>query len=99
MPKRPATDVISNDPCKGAFVEVALPLPIRKTFTYRNSFDVAMCPGARVLVPFGRRMLTGYVVGALTSIAEGLEISKIKEVEKVLDTEPLITDEIFKLTK
>jgi len=99
MPKTHATDVISNDPCNGAFVEVALPLPIRKTFTYRNSSDVAMCPGARVLVPFGRRMLTGYVVGAVASIAEGLDISKIKEVEKILDSEPLITDEIFKLTK
>ena len=55
------------------FVEVALPLPVRQNFTYRlpDSFSLAKL-GARVLVPFGRRTLTGYVVGFPSRLTEFL---------------------------
>ena len=47
------------------YIEVALPLPLRKTFTYEVPADLgeAAGPGRRVLVPFGRRLLTGFVLG------------------------------------
>lgn len=45
-------------------VQVALPVPLARTFDYR--LDSAMaCPvvGARVSVPFGKRKAIGIVVG------------------------------------
>ena len=38
------------------FVNVILPIPIRKEFTYRVPYEMndKLFPGARVVVPFGR---------------------------------------------
>ena len=46
------------------FVEVALPLPLKQTFTYRLPVGLQenIKTGARLLVPFGKRQLTGYAV-------------------------------------
>jgi primosomal protein N' (replication factor Y) (superfamily II helicase) len=42
-------------------VEVALPVPLPRTFTYR--IDRPVAPGTRVRVPFSGRKLIGWVVG------------------------------------
>ena len=85
------------------FVEVALPLPLRQTFTYRLPFGLrdTVKIGARLLVPFGKRQITGYAVALHTKLDEEIEIeeSAIKEAAELLDEEPLITDEILKLTQ
>jgi primosomal protein N' len=46
------------------FVEVAIPLNVHQTFTYRvpEGLTDQVRRGCRVVVPFGRQMLTGYVV-------------------------------------
>ncbi|MEN8782661.1 MAG: primosomal protein N' [Desulfobacterales bacterium] len=46
-------------------IEVAAALPVYQTFTYSLSDDLIglATPGMRVLVPFGRRRVTGYVLG------------------------------------
>ncbi|MFZ0243793.1 MAG: primosomal protein N', partial [Desulfobacterales bacterium] len=46
-------------------IEVAAALPVYTTFTYRLPDDLKdlAVPGMRVLVPFGRRRVTGYVLG------------------------------------
>ena len=84
------------------FVEVALPLPVRHNFTYRipESFSVAKL-GARILVPFGNRTLTGYAVGFPSRLdpKSSLDESSIKDVLELIDDEPLITDEILELTR
>ena len=84
------------------FVEVALPLPVRQNFTYRlpDSFSLAKL-GARVLVPFGRRTLTGYVVGFPSRLdpASDLKVDDLKNVLELIDEEPLITGEIVELTR
>jgi primosomal protein N' (replication factor Y) len=70
-------------------VEIAIPVPLDRTFHYRVpaglvEFAVA---GHRVYVPFGHRKLTGYILGAVSgSPAEGL-----KDIIEVLDTNPLWT--------
>src|SRR5512133_3262706 len=67
-------------------VEVAIPLPLEGSFHYLvperlSSLAVA---GKRVLVPFGRRKVTGYLLGkAVAGEAE------LKEVLEILDDEPL----------
>ena len=67
-------------------VEVALPLPLQSTFTYRLPEGMD-CParGVRALVPFGPRRVIGLVTGpSATATAEGL-----KDVLEVLDEVPL----------
>ena len=66
-------------------VSVALPLPIRKNFTYRVPEGLAVPePGTRVRVPFGERVLTGVVVPAADPVEVGAEAS-LREVLEVLD--------------
>ncbi|MDI1242412.1 MAG: primosomal protein N', partial [bacterium] len=82
------------------FVEVALPLPVRQNFTYRLSDQFGHAKtGARVLVPFGKRTLTGYLVGFPSNIGPELDAESLKPVLELIDDEPLITDEILELTR
>lgn len=85
------------------FVEAALPVPLRRTFTYRipAALSGRVKPGARLNLPFGKRNLTGFAVGLHDELPPGVDIdeSKIKDVADVLDDEPLITPEVLKLTQ
>src|SRR5687768_8377491 len=85
------------------FVEVALPLPLRQTFTYRlpAGLQENAQTGARLLVPFGKRFLTGYAVALHQKLPAEVEIEAeaIKEAVELLDEEPLITEEILRLTQ
>lgn len=58
-------------------------------------------PGSRLLVPFGKRSLTGYAV-ALSSELDpelGINESAVKDAAELLDEEPLLTHEILALTQ
>ena len=85
------------------YVEVALPLPLRRTFTYGlpAGFAGNVKIGSRLLVPFGRQFLTGYAVAIHTERPDGLSVedSAIKDAEELIDEEPLVTEEILRLTK
>ncbi len=86
------------------FAEVAVPLYVFQTFTYSlpPSFAAQAQPGCRVLVPFGKQLLTGYVVALHETLAAaGIDAEKteIKSVEELFDTEPLVTNELLELTK
>jgi primosomal protein N' (replication factor Y) len=86
------------------FAEVAIPLNLHQTFTYRlpSSFGASAQPGCRVLVPFGKQLITGYIVDLFESLeAAGQDPGEheIKDVEELFDTEPLITPELLDLTK
>ncbi len=85
------------------YVEVALPIPLRQTFTYILPVGLQenVKIGARLLVPFGKRQITGYAVALHTELDPELEIeeSALKEAAELLDAEPLLTEEIIKLTQ
>ncbi|MBR9981431.1 MAG: primosomal protein N' [Desulfatitalea sp.] len=68
-------------------VEVAVALPLFGRFTYRVPplLRAGVEIGQRVLVPFGRRRVTGYVVGR----AERPPEAALKSIEGVLDAAPL----------
>ena len=74
-------------------VEVALPLPLQTTFTYRLPAGVS-CPsrGMRALVPFGPRKVIGLVTGPAATTPEGL-----KDVLEILDEVPLATPPLLDL--
>jgi primosomal protein N' (replication factor Y) len=86
------------------FAEVAIPLNVHQTFTYRlpDSFAANAKQGCRVLVPFGKQLITGYIVEICDRIEETGQDSEgyeIKDVEELFDPEPLATPELLDLTK
>ena len=88
------------------YVEAALPVPLRRVFTYRIPEEMrgAIKLGARLTVPFGKRSLMGYVVELHAELPADIDFdeSKIKDIIEVadpLDDAPLITPEILRLTQ
>lgn len=79
-------------------LKIALPLPLRKCFDYLPAaqmppFDLQ--PGMRLLVPFQRRHLVGIFLE--TAAKSDLDPQKLKPIEAVLDTQPILPPEILKL--
>jgi primosomal protein N' (replication factor Y) len=72
-------------------VEVAVGLPVFKTFHYRipEKMRGSLQVGMRVLVPFKERKVTGFTIDLLEHPPEGVE-EKLREVEDLLDEAPLI---------
>jgi len=76
------------------FCDVALPVPLDRTFTYAVN-GVVPSVGARVLVPFSGQRLMGVVVRIHDDRPpDGIEI---KPVQQVLDDAPLLPDELMRL--
>ena len=76
--------------------QVAVPSPLRRHFDYLAPHaPVALTPGMRLRVPFGRR----HVTGILLALAEEspVPLARLKSVLEVLDAEPLIPEELFAL--
>lgn len=80
-----------------SFAEVALPVPLRQTFTYLVPPELAaeVVPGRQVTVPFGRRTATGFVV----ALTDRTEVTGIKEILAVDGAGPLFTPELLRLTR
>jgi len=79
-----------------SFCNVALPVPLRNTFTYAipEALRAQVQPGSRVLVPFRKKSLVGIVV----ELAESPPAeTKIREVAKVLDLVPALTPKLIEL--
>ncbi len=78
-------------------LDVACPIPHNKTFDYEPPVDETIVDvneliGRRVKVPFGKKQIVGIVTGIKkTSDAPP---DKLKAVSEVLDTEPLLTDQM-----
>lgn len=72
-------------------VEIAIPLPLQRTFCYKVPEKLAglAVTGTRALVPFGRRTVTGYILGPGADSFAG----EAKEIVELLDREPLFSDQ------
>ncbi len=82
------------------YVQVALPVPLRQTFTYRIPDRLSSCVvvGSKLLVPFGRRTLAGYAV-QISSTRQEDAPDDLKDVMKVLDPESLFPPDMIKVTR
>ena len=58
-------------------------------------------PGSRIVVPFGRKFVTGYIVALREDLRPGtsLQESDIKDAKELLDVIPLVTPELLELTR
>jgi len=76
------------------FVSVAVNIPSEKTFSYAVppalQKDIAI--GKRVLIPFGKRRLTGYII----ELSHSTPREDIKEIIEILDPEPLFNEDDLK---
>jgi primosomal protein N' (replication factor Y) len=82
---------------------VAIPLRVMQTFTYRLPIALRSEAqlGSRLLVPFGRKRITGYIVALHETLDPALNLAaeEIKEAEELLDTEALLTPAILEITR
>src|SRR5918995_1734196 len=85
------------------FAQVALPVHLRKLFTYKlpESMRQTGQVGSRVAVRLGNKPMTGYIVALLPKLREGTSLieSELKEVEELLDVEPSLTAEVVELAR
>jgi primosomal protein N' (replication factor Y) len=78
------------------FCNVALPIPLRNTFTYAipEALRDSVQPGSRVLVPFRNKSLVGVVVECVQHAPPG---TKIREITRVMDFLPALTPKLIEL--
>ncbi|MCL2912234.1 primosomal protein N' [Shewanella corallii] len=81
------------------YVEVALPVPLKRDFSYRLPESMPQQPaiGARVKVPFGRQQLIGLVTGVTDKC--DLAPAQVKPIIELLDDSALLPDPLYKLTQ
>ncbi len=71
------------------YCEVALPVPLRSTFTYLvpDSLGEGPEPGSRVVVPFRRKAVVGVVLECTSSKPD---TENLREIVEVLDAQPAL---------
>jgi len=79
------------------FCDVSLPVPLDRAFTYSLPLTLQhrVKEGARVLVPFGTRKMTGVVL----KIHDGPPGGAVKDVFRLIDPEPVLDAELLALGK
>src|ERR1035438_10130340 len=76
--------------------EVALPVPLERTFTYAVREGQLPRRGARVIAPFRNEKLIGVVTGLNAKAPADVEM---RYLEAVLDDEPLLSDDLLALAE
>jgi primosomal protein N' (replication factor Y) len=76
------------------FVRVAVNIPSHRTFSYLvpEHLEKKIDVGKRVLVPFGRKRITGYLLDAMCIAG----VEQPKEIMDVLDRDPLFNEDDLK---
>ena len=81
-----------------ALVIVDLPAKqVNKPYTYKvpTEYEAIIERGERVLVPFGYRLVLGFVV----DIVDEVNMDNIKEIDTILDLVPILSSEMLELSK
>lgn len=80
---------------RSVFVAVAIPVPLRRVFTYVIPADTEhACIGARVLVPFGNRVVTGVIVEMDVDAVDAA-----RPIIELLDEEAALPPSVLDLTR
>jgi primosomal protein N' (replication factor Y) len=79
-----------------AYCEVALPVPLDRTFTYAVRVGQRPERGARVIAPFRNEKLIGVVTALDATAPPEMEI---RALEAVLDEEPLLSGQLLELAE
>ncbi len=76
------------------YTHIAVCLPLLRTFVYELNEPAEI--GCRVVVPFRKRHVEGFVTGLTKEAPQGFEVHAVI---KVIDATPLVRPDIFKLCK
>ena len=81
------------------YAEIVLSLPLDQSFSYivPESYQSEAKIGSRVLVPFGQRLLTGFIVN-LRKRKLTRDI-KLKEIKEILDERPVFSPSFLSFTR
>ena len=79
-----------------AYCEVALPVPLDRTFTYALREGEQVTRGARVIAPFGKQKLIGVITASEAAAPTDFEA---KYFEAILDDEPLLNEHLMALAE
>lgn len=84
-------------------VEVAVVAPVEKTFYYTvpDEYSSRALLGVKVIVPFGKRAVTGYIIGFpdAPGVSSGYGSFKIADIKEIPDSEPAFTQAMLDLYK
>ena len=90
-------------------LQVALPVPLYRVFDYSLPADSSALPhstsahippiGSRVEVSFGRQTLIGIVIAHIAAADSDVPFNKLKPINKCLDAEPILDNNMLKLAK
>jgi primosomal protein N' (replication factor Y) (superfamily II helicase) len=83
---------------KQLILRVAVPSPLRRIFDYllpKDHPNLAIKPGTRILVPFGKREIIGLILEITTE--SKIEPTKLKPALAILDSEPILSKSIIDL--
>ena len=77
---------------------IALPLPVTSVFTYLIPPELMAFAevGKRALVPFGKRILTGFIVEVSDNPGD-IPLSKMKSIHTILDKERVFDNHMLRL--
>src|SRR5579871_4814284 len=78
------------------YCEVALPVPLDRTFTYSLRLGQSVQRGMRVITPFRNEKLIGVVTAVMVDPPADVDV---KPLEAVLDPEPLLSDQLMGLAE
>lgn len=76
------------------YLEVAVAAPIFHTLTYKALAGTMPQPGCRVLVPLGRRQVTGYILAVQPTHDSK---HRLRAISEVLDSRPLFPEAMIEL--
>src|ERR1043165_2367459 len=76
-----------------AFAEVIIPSPLKEPLTYEVPQELDVKPGMRVVVPVGRRRVTGLVA----ELASTSRIERVKAIRDVPARRPVMDEPLLRL--
>jgi len=79
-----------------SYCEVALPVPLDRSFTYAVREEETALRGSRVIAPFRNEKLIGVVTGTSVEAPTDFEA---KYLEAVLDDEPILSEHLLNLAE
>ena len=78
------------------YADIYLPVPVEGPFTYSIPADMKIIPGIRVMVPFGKRTETGFVVRVHDTKPEGFAV---KDIISASEDEAVFGDTLLSLCR
>ena len=79
-------------------VELVFPIPLNRSFSYLvpTEYEDDIELGKRVLAPFGKKMLTGFIVGINTPVNEEIRLKKVLD---IIDKDAIFSEADYKFYK